>query len=75
MKDVVVNVPSNRLPELDIKEFGRRLKEARLRQGYSRKRAAKILGINEKSLRAYEEGNRVINLIGYKKATQLYDID
>ena len=39
-KDVVVNVPSNRLPELDIKEFGRRLKEARLRQGYSRKRAA-----------------------------------
>lgn len=74
-KDVVVNVPSNRLPELDIKEFGRRLKEARLRQGYSRKRAAKILGINEKSLQAYEEGNRVINLIVYKKATQLYDID
>lgn len=74
-KDVVVNVPSNRLPELDIKEFGRRLKEARLRQGYSRKRAAKILGINEKSLQAYEEGNRVINLIVYKKVTQLYDID
>lgn len=74
-KDVVVNVPSNRLPELDIKEFGRRLKEARLRQGYSRKRAAKILRINEKSLQAYEEGNRVINLIVYKKATQLYDID
>ena len=74
-KDVVVNVPSNRLPELDIKEFGRRLKEARLRQGYSRKRAAKILGINEKSLQAYEDGNRVINLIVYKKATQLYDID
>lgn len=73
-KDVVVNVPSNRLPELDIKEFGRRLKEARLRQGYSRKRAAKILGINEKSLQAYEEGNRVINLIVYKKVTQLYDI-
>lgn len=70
--DVVVNVPSNRLPKLDIKELGKRLKEARLRQGYSRKRAAKILGINEKSLQAYEEGNRVMTVAVYYKVIYLF---
>lgn len=71
--DVVVNVPSNKLPELDIKEFGRRLKEARLRQRYSRKRAAKILGINEKSLQAYEDGNRVMTIALFYKVKGLFD--
>ena len=70
--DVVVNVPSNKLPEPDIKEFGKRLKEARLRQGYSRKRAAKILGISEKSLQAYEEGNRVMTVAVFYKAIILF---
>ena len=70
--DVVVNVPSNKFPELDIKEFGRRLKEARIRQGYSRKRASKILGINEKSLQAYEEGNRVMNIAVFYKMVTLF---
>lgn len=65
--DVVVNVPSNKLPDLDIKEFGKKLKEARLRQGYSRKRVAKILGISDKSLQAYEEGNRTMNIAIYYK--------
>ena len=65
--DVVVYAPSNKLPELDIKEFGKKLKEARLRQGYSRKRAAKILGISDKSLQAYEEGNRTMNIAVYYK--------
>lgn len=70
--DVVVNVPSNKLPELDIKEFARRLKEARLKQGYTRKRAAKILGISEKSLQAYEEGNRKMNVDLYYKVEILF---
>ena len=65
--DVVVNVPSNKLPDLDIKEFGKKIKEARLRQGYSRKRVAKILGISDKSLQAYEEGNRTMNIAVYYK--------
>ena len=65
--DVVVDVPSNKLPDLDIKEFGKKLKEARLRQGYSRKRVAKILGISDKSLQAYEEGNRTMNIAVYYK--------
>ena len=70
--DVVVNVPSNKLPELDIKEFGKRLKEARLRQDYSRKRAAKILGISEKSLQAYEEGNRTMTIAVFYKIYRLF---
>ena len=70
--DVVVNVPSNKLPELDIKEFGKRLKEARLRQGYSRKRAAKILGISDTSLQAYEDGNRAMAIAISYKAKQLF---
>lgn len=70
--DVVVNVPSNKLPELDIKEFGRKLKEARLRQGYSRKRASKILGINEKSLQAYEDGSRVMTIAVFYKVINLF---
>ena len=69
--DVVVNVPSNKLPNLDIKEFGKKLKEARLKQGYSRKRAAKILGMSDKSLQAYEEGNRTINVAFLYKMTVL----
>ncbi len=69
--DVVVNVPSNRLPELDIKEFGKKLKEARQKQGYSRKRAAKILGISVKSLQAYEEGNRTMSVAVFCKMTIL----
>lgn len=71
--DVVVDVPSNKLPELDIKDFGKKLKEARLRQGYSRKRAAKILGISEKSLQTYEEGNRTMNVATVYKAIIFYD--
>lgn len=70
--DVVVYAPSNKLPELDIKEFGKKLKEARLRQGYSRKRAAKILGISDKSLQAYEDGNRTMNVTVYHKVKQLF---
>ena len=70
--DVVVNVPSNKLPELDIKKFGKKLKEARLRQGYSRKRAAKILGISEKSLQAYEEGNRTMTIAVFSKLIILF---
>ena len=70
--NVVVNVPSNKLPELDIKEFGKKLKEARLRQGYSRKRVAKILGISVKSLQAYEEGNRTMNVTVFYKVKELF---
>lgn len=70
--DVVVNVPSNKLPELDIKEFGKKLKEARLRQGYSRKRAAKILGISDKSLQAYEDGNRTMTIAIFYKVVILF---
>ena len=69
--DVVVDVPSNKLPELDIKEFGKKLKEARLKQGNSRKRAANILGISDKSLQAYEEGNRIMNVAIFYKMTIL----
>ena len=72
--DVVVNVPSNKLPELDIKEFGRRLKEARLKRGYSRKRAAKILGISVKSLQAYEEGNRTMNVTVFYKLIKIFNV-
>lgn len=70
--DVVVNVPSNKLPELDIKELGKKLKESRLRQGYSRKRTAKILGISEKSLQAYEEGDRVMTIALFYKIYRLF---
>ena len=70
--DVVINVPSNKLPELEIKEFGKKLKEERLGQGYSRKRAAKILGISEKSLQAYEEGNRVMTIAVFYKVKELF---
>lgn len=70
--DVVVNAPSNKLPELDIKEFGKRLIEARLKQGYSRKRASKILGISEKSLQAYEESNRIMNVAVFYKSIILF---
>lgn len=70
--DVVVNVPSNKLPELNIKEFGRNLKEVRIRQGYPRKRVAKILGISEKSLQAYEDGNRIMNVAAFYKSIILF---
>ena len=70
--DVVVNTPSNKLPDLDIKEFGKKLKEARLKQGYSRKRASKILGISEKSLQAYEEGNRTMTIAILYKSIIFY---
>ena len=70
--DVVVNASSNKLPELDIKEFGRRLKEAGLKQGYSRKRAAKILEISEKSLQAYEEDGRIMNVAAFYKLIILF---
>lgn len=69
--DVVVDISSNKLPELDIKEFDRKLKEARLRQGYSRKRTAKILGISDKSLQTYEEGNRTMSIAVFYKMTIL----
>ena len=71
--DVVVNVQSNKLPELDTKDFGKKLKDARLRQGYSRKRVAKILGISDKSLQAYEEGNRTMSVAVFYKATIFYN--
>ena len=70
--DVVVNDQRYKLPELDIKEFGKKLKEARLRQGYSRKRVAKILGISEKSLQAYEEGNRTMSVAVFYKVKQVF---
>ena len=70
--DVVVNVPSNKLPELDTKDFGKKIKDARLRQGYSRKRTAKILGISEKTLQAYEEGNRTMNVDVFYKISILF---
>ena len=70
--DVVVNARSNKLPDLDIKEFGKRLKETRLKQGYSRKRAAKILGISEKSLQAYEEGDRTMTIAVFYKIYRLF---
>ena len=72
--DVVVNAPSNKLPELDIKEFGKKIKEIRLRQGYSRKRTAKILVISEKSLQAYEEGNRTMTIAVFYKLNKFFNI-
>ena len=72
--DVVVNVLSNKLPELDIKDFGKKLKETRLKQDYSRKRAAKILGISEKSLQAYEEGNRTMNVAVFYKLIKIFNV-
>lgn len=70
--DVVVDAPSNKLPELDIKEFGKRLKEARQKQGYSRKRTAKILGISDKSLQDYEDGNRTMTIAIFYKVVILF---
>lgn len=70
--DVVVNACSNKLPDLDIKEFGKRLKETRLKQGYSRKRVAKILEISEKSLQAYEEGDRTMTIAVFYKIYRLF---
>ena len=68
--------PKNRpkLKELDSFMIGHRLRIARKENNISAQKAADLVGINPKTLYAYEEGHRMVKLEVLYKLLQIYDI-
>lgn len=65
----------NMLQELDPREFGKKLIEARKLRGYSRRQIAEVLGISEATLKFYEKGVRSVPYSVVYKMTQFLSFD
>lgn len=73
--EVLIGNGKNKIKDLDIVKFGLKIKEIRTSLGITRAEAAFHLGIDESTLKTYENGTRVMNLNALYKIIQLYFID
>lgn len=53
-------------------QVGERIKRLRIQQGYTRQLIADVLGISEATLKAYENGDRMLRLDVAYQLTQIY---
>jgi len=73
-KIIVIDSKKHHLLEVDIKELGIALKMRRQECGLYRNEAARFAGINPRTLRCYEDGEREISIIAFYKLMQLYEV-
>lgn len=74
-KIIVIDSKKHHLLEVDIKQFGIALKSRRQECGLYRNEAARYAGINARTLRCYEDGEREISIISFYKLMQLYEVE
>ena len=67
--------PLNQLKEITNEEVGSVIKKAREKYEYSRKEMADLIGINQETLKAYENGKRTLPFDVYYKLKQLLIIE
>ena len=72
---IVLNHNKHNLKEIDLKLLGYKLKELRELNGFYRVEVARFLSISDKTIEAYEEGNREIPITKFYKLMQLYEVD
>lgn len=73
-ESIVLNANKHLLADIDLTELGKQLKEYRELQGYYRAEAARYLGIAERTLKSYEDGEREISINTFFKIVQLYEV-
>ncbi len=73
--EIVLSKKCFRLKELDIKLFGQWLRDKRKMLGLPKIHVAGYLGISEASLRAYEEGRRIMRIDIFYKVLLLYEVE
>jgi len=56
-------------------QVGGKIKDHRISKGYTRKHIADITGINEATIKAYENGERMLRLDVAYLLAQIYDMD
>jgi transcriptional regulator with XRE-family HTH domain len=59
----------------ELKEFGKRLREFRLRKGYSQEKLAEIAKLHRNYIGMVERGERNITLLNIKKLARALDIE
>lgn len=64
-----------RLKQLDLIEFGKKLKEARINAGYNMEEVAGLIGVSVATLRAYENGKAAIRVDFLYKVIIILDIN
>ncbi|KHO63199.1 XRE family transcriptional regulator [Thermoanaerobacter sp. YS13] len=57
------------------RKIGRKLRELRRQSGFTRKQAAKYLGISQRQLARYERGTKIISVDVLEKLANLYGTD
>ena len=62
------------LKTITKEQVGEKIKALRIHNGYTRKQVADIVGINEATLKAYENGDRMLRLDVVYLLTQVYGI-
>ena len=73
--DIVGNFKLNQLHEITNKEVGDAIRTAREYRSLNRFQVAKIIGINQDTLKAYENGSRTLPFDVYYKLVQLFDLN
>lgn len=73
-KIIVIDSKKHNLFEVDVKLLGIALKMRRQECGLYRNEAARYAGINPRTLRCYEDGEREISIISFYKLMQLYEV-
>ena len=73
--DIVGNFKLNQLHEITNKEVGDAIRTAREYRSLNRVQVAKIIGINQDTLKAYENGSRTLPFDVYYKLVQLFDLN
>lgn len=73
-ESIVINPNKHSLEDINLKELGKRLKEARINKGFTRANASRYLEIAERTLRSYEDGDREIGVKSLYKMMQLYQV-
>ena len=71
---IVLNSNKYNLTDVDLKAFGKKLKYFRERSGFYRAEAARYVGIAERTLKAYEDGEREIGINALYKLMRLYGV-
>lgn len=69
---IVLNSHKHDLNEINLIEFGKKLKKLRIEKGFTRVDVSKFLTISERTLKSYEDGNREIGVKSLYKLIQLY---
>ena len=73
--EVVFPNGQNRLKKLDKKKVGEFIKKARIESGYNKEEVAGLIGVAPATLRAYEEGNVLVQLDVFFILLQILGID